>query len=308
MLTCLLLIASNFVNIFGSKLISGLQIVPPQVKYGINPDAFNSHGNEYFSNYVQYNDDDEGFIWEKSGLYEGDIMTYSNEIRNGILNETLRWPNATIPFYIEEDHFSDDELLVIMSAMLEYHEKTCLRFKPYNSKDENWVVVTGNREGCWSSVGMQNEGGQQLNVNSPKCVKKGTVIHEFLHAAGFAHQHSSSNRDDYIEIVWENILDGHESNFKKYNKSIVTDYGTSYDYESIMHYSRKAFSKNGNDTIIPLRNVTQLGQRDKFSLNDVYKLNRMYNASCHKPETESKERESNTDFESTIKWFETLFN
>jgi Astacin (Peptidase family M12A) len=32
----------------------------------------------------------------------------------------------------------------------------------------------------------------------------------------------------------------------------VSDFGVGYDYNSVMHYSRKAFSKNGEDTLTPL--------------------------------------------------------
>ncbi len=52
---------------------------------------------------------------------------------------------------------------------------------------------------------MKGEGAQQLNLNNPKCVKKGIVIHEVLHAAGFFHQQSSADRDEFVEIKWENI-------------------------------------------------------------------------------------------------------
>jgi Astacin (Peptidase family M12A) len=55
-------------------------------------------------------------------------------------------------------------------------------------------------------------------------------MHELLHAAGFYHQQSASNRDEFVEIIWDNISNGHESNFDRYNASYVTDYDTLYDY------------------------------------------------------------------------------
>lgn len=229
-------------------------------------------------------------------------MYYKSEIKNGVVDKALRWDNAEIPFYIEEDHFTDEEVGTILSAIQEFHTKTCLRFKPFNLSDANYLFITGNVSGCWSSVGMKGEGGQQLNVNSPKCVKKGVVMHEFLHAAGFFHQQSAANRDDYVKIIWENISEGHESNFFKYDESEVTDYGIAYDYESIMHYSGKAFSKNGNSTIVAVRNVTTLGQREGFTDKDVTKLKLMYDSSCHRSDVGDQ-----NNFANIIDWFRTLF-
>lgn len=94
--------------------------------------------------------------------------------------------------------------------------------------------------------------GQVLNLNSPGCVHHGVVLHELMHAIGFYHQQSASDRDDFVQIKWENIANGREHNFNKYNSSIVTDFGIPYDYNSVMHYSGKAFSKNGDVTIEPL--------------------------------------------------------
>lgn len=128
---------------------------------------------------------------------------------------------------------------------------------------------------------MIGEGGQQLNVHAPSCVKKGVIIHEILHAAGFYHQQSASDRDEYVEILWENISEPHKSNFNKYNSSIITDFNVGYDYDSIMHYSSKAFSKNGKETIVAKNNVTRLGQRNGFTEKDILKLNLMYEESCN---------------------------
>lgn len=229
-------------------------------------------------------------------------MFYDQDMKNGVIDKALRWDHATIPFYIEESHFNDTEIETILSAIKEFHSRSCLRFKPYKLGDANWIFVTGNESGCWSSVGMVGEGGQQLNVNSPKCVRKGVVMHELLHACGFYHQQSASDRDDFVKIVWENIQPGKEYNFQKYDASEVTDFNTTYDYASIMHYSGKAFSKNNNATIVALRNVSTLGQRDGFTDADLTKLNRMYNASCHQAEP------TDDQFSSIIDWFRTLFN
>lgn len=49
------------------------------------------------------------------------------------------------------------------------------------------------------------------------------------------------------------LVTGTENNFAKYNNDTVTDFGVAYDYGSVMHYPEKAFSKNGNKTIVPLQ-------------------------------------------------------
>ncbi|KAL7034413.1 hypothetical protein ACKWTF_007954 [Chironomus riparius] len=264
-----------FIQVIRCKsIISGLQkFLPPPAKYG-TPTIIDNVMSTINGNYE----------WEKSGLFEGDIALYDSD-RNALISHSYRWPNATIPFYIQEKDFNDEEVKTILLAIKEFHSKTCLRLKPYELLDENWVIITGNDQGCYSSVGMRSEGGQQLNLHTPGCVRKGVVQHELLHAAGFYHQQSSSDRDEYVEILWDNIENRHAGNFKKYNSSIVTDYGIGYDYDSIMHYSSKAFSRNGNATIVAKKNVTRLGQRDGFTEKDILKLNSMYEESCHNAKT-----------------------
>lgn len=106
-----------------------------------------------------WSDESEQNLWELSGLYQGDIMVQKKLDRNGIIGPELRWTNSTVPFYIEEDHFTDSEVQVIMSALNEYHNKTCIRFRPYkNESDTHFVIFTGDQKGCWSSVGMREEG------------------------------------------------------------------------------------------------------------------------------------------------------
>lgn len=140
---------------------------------------------------------------------------------------------------------------MILNAMQEYHNRTCIRFRPYEITDQNWIDIKQDYSGCWSSVGMKMQG-QIVNLGSTKCLRHGVIVHELMHALGFYHQQSSSERDDFIKINWDNIRRGREHNFNKYNETVVSNFNVSYDYSSVMHYSSKAFTSNGEDTIVPL--------------------------------------------------------
>lgn len=63
------------------------------------------------------------------------------------------------------------------------------------------------------------------------------------------------DRDEYVKILWENIEPHHEHNFQKYTNAQVTNFNTTYDYYSIMHYDAYGFSTNGKPTIVPMVNL-----------------------------------------------------
>lgn len=58
---------------------------------------------------------------------------------------------------------------------------------------------------CWSYLGRIGSG-QTLSLVVPQCMDKGTVIHELLHALGFWHEHSRPDRDEHVQVVWDNII------------------------------------------------------------------------------------------------------
>ena len=55
-------------------------------------------------------------------------------------------------------------------------------------------------------------------------------------------------RDQYVRINFENIQSGKEHNFDAKSPSAVLLYGD-YDFGSVMHYSRCAFTSNNMETI-----------------------------------------------------------
>ena len=44
----------------------------------------------------------------------------------------------------------------------------------------------------------------------------GHIKHEMMHTLGFYHEHSRSDRDQYIKVNWEHISDGNEAQFLTY--------------------------------------------------------------------------------------------
>ena len=100
-----------------------------------------------------------------------------------------------------------------------------------------------------------------------KC-SKGNIIHELLHALGLLHMQSAVERDKYITIAWDNIMENAKFNFNKFTTH-VSMFNTDYDYGSIMHYGEKAFAKDkGQKTIIAKKTFSgRIGQRESNDEN-----------------------------------------
>ena len=65
---------------------------------------------------------------------------------------------------------------------------------------------------CWSYVGKIGIPKQTVSLGIPGCVHKGIAIHEFMHALGFQHEQSRSDRDDYVRVLRDNLEGGKYQN------------------------------------------------------------------------------------------------
>ncbi|KAB7498768.1 Zinc metalloproteinase nas-7, partial [Armadillidium nasatum] len=135
--------------------------------------------------------------------FQGDIKIPRNG-RNGLRNQNSRWPNGIVP-YTFGTNFADNKKPVVLKAMETYHNLTdnCIQFVE-RTDETDYVVLVERADGCWSYVGKI--GGRQ-EINYPQwCIDNfGSVLHELYHCLGFYHEQSRPDRDDYIEIMWDNI-------------------------------------------------------------------------------------------------------
>lgn len=80
---------------------------------------------------------------------------------------------------------------------------------------------------------------QELSLQKNGCLGRGTIIHELIHSLGYDHMHSHSDRDHFIEIKWNNIKPDVVDNFDKVDPDRFSNFGTTYDLYSLMHYDSK---------------------------------------------------------------------
>ena len=208
---------------------------------------------------------------------QGDIVLPNQENRNAIRDLTKKWPNAQIP-YIITNQFSQAERQIIARAFNLYTQKTCIRFKARTTERDFFRFEKSNN-GCVSYGIGRNGNGMQIVSLGPGCIYFVGVLHEIMHVAGFWHEQSRIDRDQYIRINWGNIKDdaGSRAQFKKTQSN---DFNTPYDYCSIMHYGTRFLSKNGSPTMTVLKNTNcVIGQAKTLSDLDIRKLNTLYRCS-----------------------------
>ncbi|XP_071959068.1 uncharacterized protein [Antedon mediterranea] len=214
---------------------------------------------------------------EEPFLIEGDIYVpqlKSRARRNAVREQRKLWPGAVVPYVLDSDKFTIDERKLIVNAMERYHETTCIQFRP-RTNEKDYILIS-RKVGCWSQIGRQG-GVQYISLGLACHMKGGTIIHELMHSLGFRHEHSRPDRDGYVNIYWENVVNSQRSNFHKYSADAVNLVGTPYDYSSIMHYPLHAFSKNGKITIGPrYPHNEDIGWVTDFSDTDIYRLNNLY--------------------------------
>ncbi|MEV5385668.1 M12 family metallopeptidase [Streptomyces sp. NPDC052721] len=151
-----------------------------------------------------------------------------------------RWPYRVIPFAINEDDFGtppNSDHTAIKDAVAEWENNTVLTFRPRTDETSYIEFVQGDESTtCSSRVGMQT--GRQKVFCDPS-MNPGSLEHEIGHAVGLWHEHQRDDRDSFVTVWTDNVIDN-----KRYNFTKMGEHGIevgAYDYGSIMHYGPRAF-------------------------------------------------------------------
>ena len=153
-------------------------------------------------------------------------------------------------------------------------------FRPATPEDVDKVLIQNDPSeyGCFSKVGKQN--GTQIIQLSDDCFSERQIAHELFHGIGFYHEHARSDRDNFVEIHENCIIEGLEDQFKVHPDALT--YGLPYNQKSLMHYRTLDFT-NGRCAPITSKieevNDFDLGSAENITKLDIQKVFRMYNCS-----------------------------
>ncbi|XP_078110402.1 hatching enzyme 1.2-like [Sander vitreus] len=210
----------------------------------------------------------------KTPLIHGDIAPNTKRNADPCVTKGCLWPKTGSYVYMPitiGPEYSIAERNIIINSLLTFHQYTCIRFVWRTTQRDYLSFFSGT--GCWSYVGRQG-GVQQVSLLKNGCLYTSTVQHEVLHALGFHHEHVRSDRDTYVSILTANIQPGTAQNFVKV---ATNNLGTPYDFNSVMQYSKYAFSKNGLPTITAKGKPNlEFGKAVQLSANDIVRVNKIY--------------------------------
>jgi hypothetical protein len=205
-------------------------------------------------------------------MFEGDIILGDVAELEGrqpvaqgtaVTGSNFQWPHGIIPYTIDPALPNQGR---VTEAIAHWQKKTNWRFVPRTNERDFVTFRAGN--GCGSSVGRR--GGEQFVTLAGDC-GKGNAIHEIGHVVGLWHEQSREDRDRYVRINLSKVRHDSVHNFNQH-VSDGDDLGP-YDYASIMHYPRNAYSVDGSDTVVPLDPKATIGQREGLSAGDIEAAN-----------------------------------
>lgn len=163
------------------------------------------------------------------------------------------WPKGKIPVQVVESIKSSAQMNVIKEVIAKINQSTGINFFLTESSDyKAKVFISRGSSHCYAQVGYT---GDITHMSLSEKCSATAIYHEFFHILGFFHEQNRFDRDEYIQILWENIEEEYESQFHLFpEESFPTPYKYggvfNFTFDSIMIYDSDFFSTNGDYTMV----------------------------------------------------------
>jgi hypothetical protein len=164
-----------------------------------------------------------------------------NNQRLTIVGGVRKWSNNTV-VYVLDANLSTNVRNEVQKSFTEWSTKTNVKFKQRTTEN---TYVTIRQDGSTCNCGNANLGanGNRGTINLGSRSSANVITHEIGHTLGFIHEQNRPDRDNFINVLTQNILQrGLSQYFISTNSTPLT---AAVDYNSIMMYSSNTFG-NGN--------------------------------------------------------------
>jgi len=236
-------------------------------------------------------------------IIQGDIVigdTSKYQLKQGIYKHKLpsrmarvmddpdyKWKNNKVPYFIPvatSPSLRDS----IMRAIQIIEDNTNVDFVVKTNGYADYVAIIEDNSIAGAGLAEIGRIGGKQHVWLKSNVSPGVIVHEFLHTLGFLHEHTRSDRDEWINIDWSNISPDQKYNFyidpSRWYEIFpdVVNIGE-YDCSSIMHYSQFAFAIDRSRPVITCKQCgicpnSSFGNLSGLSYWDIYGINYVYPA------------------------------
>ncbi len=181
------------------------------------------------------------------------------------------WQSPVIPFAIDPALPRPER---VRAAIEVFERSTSIRFKPYDGERDAIQFERGEQH-CYSFLGRV--GGVQPIKLSDKCGSS-EIVHEIMHALGFVHEHSRTDRDAHVEVLWENIDPQFEAQFAMAPERWMSAYrGLGFDLQSAMLYRPDTFARAEGLSVLKARGQGAIAPvSEGLSAGDIEKIRSVY--------------------------------
>lgn len=181
---------------------------------------------------------------------EIDAPTQDTILSLGRIRRTAQsyvWPDGLVPFEFDEA-LSESRRREILEAMSVWAGRVALKFKSRNGEADFIFFQAGESgTGCFGDLGRI--GGRQIVNLEGGCFETGVIAHVLGHALGFEHEHTRSDRDEFIKVYPERIEPEYRLQFQRRTGRGL--HIADYDPASLMHYGPSAFA-DGDEPVYTL--------------------------------------------------------
>jgi hypothetical protein len=179
------------------------------------------------------------------------------------------WDTTVIPYHIQPNVPHPERI----REALEAFQGTPITFVPYTDQKDALVFET-KPSNCRSYVGKV--GGLQPVWLSDNCYAP-QIIHEVMHALGFVHEQSRTDRDLHLDILWDNIDDEYKTQFAMVPTGLMKAMeGSTFDFQSVMLYKPEAFAKRPGMPTMKSKTSEAIAPTPGLSKQDIDRLFKVY--------------------------------
>ncbi|KAG8178327.1 hypothetical protein JTE90_026295 [Oedothorax gibbosus] len=197
-----------------------------------------------------------------------EAQTLTSKVQKKEVLTPEMWENGIIPYSLNHSlDYNKDRIFMAMRTIENYS-----RIRFVDRTNQKRFLQINKEKGCYYFQDGMAYRRVSLGIG---CEDFGTVLHELMFVIGFPHEHTRPDRDKYIVVHWENIVQGKEENFTKLNPNEYPWPDFSFDYHSITLYDEYSFSKNGQKTLEARDGKPIHGIRIGLSKMDKEKLRRI---------------------------------